>query len=225
MRGGGTPSSAKCPTQTAPPPSAPGLCSSGSRGSLLLRTRGSRLRDGPGFLGSPHLVVPGPSGRLWLPDQPVAPEERKHCCPARSLSPSRSPRTPARHTSPHARALRGSAPLLSWRRACPAVGGAGGGRRRPQPLSPPRPGAGLAVAPACSEAVRAGVSAPGNRSSSRCARDIGSFQAPFPRQHALFPLYPQLSRPQEGSCLPSPSATPAGSAGERGQCGTSRWHG
>lgn len=95
----------------------------------------------------------------------------------------------APRTSRSASALRSSAPPLSRRRrARPAVGGAGGERRRPQPLSPPRNGAGLADHPrSLSGTIWAGRSAPGNWDSSEVRQEYWLFPGTLLRQ--LAPLF------------------------------------
>ena len=123
-----------------------------------------------------------------------------------ALSSLALPAHPAPRTTSRASTLPGSAPPLSRRRlARPAVGGAGGERRRPQPLSPPRKGAGLAGRPrALAGAIRAGGSAPGNWDSSGVRREYWLFPGTLLRQLALLPqVFPaSYAPPPQGNCPP-----------------------
>lgn len=111
---------------------------------------------------------------------------------------------PAPRTSSRASPLPGSAPPLSRRRlARPAVGDAGGERRRPQPLSPPRKGAGLAGRPrALAGPIRAGGRAPGAWDSRGVRRECRLFPATLLRQLGLrAQVFPASYAPRpQGNC-------------------------
>lgn len=225
MRGrGGAPSSRGAPTWSVPAWRA--------RRSHSPRVAASlRAPRFPGFLRIFDPTVPRVPGRqnrfsrrapgrlgLGLREASLwSREERTPGCPARSLlaralfslalSAHLAPRT-----SRSASALPSSAPPLSRRRrARPAVGGAGGERRRPLPLSPPRKGAGLADHPrALSGTIWTGRSAPGNWDPSGVRQEYWLFPGTLLRQlaplsgvsPASYAPLPQGNCPRVASSLP-----------------------